>query len=87
MTITNTIIRMAIDTAKEIFSQQTADELKILQEHFGKAYDESKIVAEITAKLILRIGKIQTAFDVRHMSPVDDLVVAAEDVYAERFGV
>ena len=86
MTINYTLMKTAIDTAKEILSQQTADDLRLLTDHFGKAYDESKIVAEIAVKLILRIGKIPTSTDIRQLTPVDGLVFQAETLYSERFG-
>ncbi len=86
MTINYTLMQAAIDTAKDIFSQQTLDELQIMQEHFGKAFDESKIVAEIAVKLILRLGHIKTSMDIRQITPVDGLVHLAEEAYTARYG-
>lgn len=86
MTINYTLIQAAITTAKEIFSQQTTDDLNIMKNHFGKAFDESRIIAEIAVKLILRLGKIQTTTDLRQVSPVDALVFDAEERYRARFG-
>lgn len=86
MLINSTLLTTAINTAQEIFSQQTADDLDILKTHFGKAYDESKLIAEIAVKLILRIGKVAMVTDARQLSPVDALVFDAEQLYQQRFG-
>lgn len=86
MTINNTLLQTAISTATEIFSAQTANDLQIIKDHLGSAYDESKIVAEIAVKLILRIGNVAFFTDGRALSPVDALVFDAEQTYRERYG-
>lgn len=86
MLINNTLLTTALDLAQEIFSSQTTDELQELQDHFGKAYHEGKIMAEIAVKLILRIGGIPMQAS-RDLSPVTPLVFDAEKLYRERYGV
>ncbi len=82
--IDNRTLHAAITAAQEIFSQQTADDLHVITEHLGKAYNESTIVAEIAVKLILRVAKIRTEGDARLISPVDALVFDAEELFTSR---
>lgn len=86
MPINNTLLTTAINVANEIFSQQTAEEVAVIKDHFGKAFNESKIIAEIAVKIVLRLGKVKHSQDMRSLSPVDDLVLRAYDAYKERFG-
>lgn len=86
MQINNTLLTTAITIAKEIFSQQTAEDLTVMKNHFGKAFDESKIVAEIAVKIILRLGNVKHSQDIRALSPVDGLVSQAYETYTQRFG-
>lgn len=86
MQINNSLLTSAINVAQELFSQQTIEDLEIIKAHFGQAFNESKIIAEIAVKLILRLGKVTYTQDMRTLSPVDDLVMQAYDTYSERFG-
>lgn len=65
-----------VHVAKEVFDEQTGEELAAIKNHFGKAYDEAKIIAEIAVKMALRIAGIGEE-DTRSISPVDDLVSRA----------
>jgi hypothetical protein len=88
MIINTTMLTTAINVATEIYRLQTAPELETLKWHQGKAFDESKIVAEIAVKMILRLGNIKTAVDdLRVFSPIDVLVIQAVQTYRERYGV
>lgn len=84
--INSTLIQTAIAMAQEIFSQQTAEELQNMKAHFGKAYDEGKILAEIAVKLVLRVGGVDMQAS-RDLSPITALVFDAEHAYRERYGV
>lgn len=86
MQINNTVLTTAINVANEIFSQQTAEDVAVIKDHFGKAFNESKVIAEIAVKIILRLGNVKYSQDMRSLSPVDDLAFRAYDVYTERFG-
>jgi len=86
MQINNTLLTTAINVANEIFSHQTAEELAVIKEHFGKAFHDSKVIAEIAVKIILRLGNVKYSQDMRSLTPVDDLAFRAYDVYKERFG-
>jgi hypothetical protein len=84
--INTTLINSALDVAQEVFSKQTGDELQELKDHFGRAYNEGKIMAEIAVKLILRIGGIKMQVS-RDITPITPLVFDAEKLYRERYGV
>jgi hypothetical protein len=84
MNLTPTMLTTALDVAQEIFNQQTGDELQKLKDHFGKAYNEGKIMAEIAVKLILRIGGVPMQAS-RDFSPLTPLVFDAEKTYRERY--
>lgn len=86
MTINYTMIKTAVKVAGEIFCNQTAEDLQTLREHFGKAYNEVNIIAEIAVKLVLRIGNVPTVNETRELSPVDVMVIEAQKEYAARFG-
>jgi hypothetical protein len=86
MRLNQTIITTAIAVAQELFSHQTAEDVQRLKDHFGHAYNEAKIVAEIAVKLALRIGKLPLDTDLRSLSPIDPLVQQAESVYRQRCG-
>jgi hypothetical protein len=86
MKINQALITSAIAVAHEVFSQQTAADVQRLKDHFGQAYNETKLVAEIAVKLALRLGKIPVEGDLRAISPVIQLEQEAECLYLERFG-
>lgn len=86
MTINTNTISTAIRVAKEIFSQQTADELTTLKDHFGAAYNEVDAIAMIVGNLVLRIAGVERTIDARTISPLDVLSEHAARVYTERFG-
>ena len=62
-----------VNVAKSVFDEQTGEELGKIKDHFGKAYNEAKIIAEIATKMVLRIANLPEE-DMRSISPVDDLV-------------
>lgn len=86
MLINATLINSALEIAQEIFSNQSVEEFQKMQEHFGKAFNETKIVAEIAVKLVLRIGGIEMQAN-RDITPITPLVFDAEKLYRERYGV
>lgn len=61
------------EIAKEIFSEQTGEELAAMKDNFGKAYNEEKIVAEIAAGMFKRISGLDEDSS-RCLSPMDRLV-------------
>lgn len=67
-----------VNVAKAVFDQQTGEELERMKDHFGKAYDEAKIVAIIAVKMVARIaGLREEPADTRSISPVDVLTTRA----------
>ena len=87
MIINQTLIHTAIDLAKELFSQQTREDLAAIVAHAGDAYDEGKLIAEIAVKLVLRLGRVSTDPVLsRSASPVDELVAKIYTAYLDRYG-
>ena len=60
--------------ANQVFSQQTADELKTMQTHFGTAYSAGQAIAAIAVGMVARIAGLEPTDDTRTFSPVDALV-------------
>lgn len=85
MKINMELIKKAVSVANEVFCESTANELQAMREHYGKAYNELNLIAEIAVKMILRIGGIELVSEGRMLSPADALVMKAEKVYAERY--
>ena len=48
-----------VNIAKAVFDQQTGEELADIKAHFGKAYDETKIVAMVAVKMLARIAGLK----------------------------
>lgn len=87
MTINTQLITTAIAVVQELFTDPTGADIKNLREHFGAAYNEGKIMAEIAVKLVLRLASITTSADMRALSPVDVLVTHAEDRYRSQYAI
>jgi hypothetical protein len=66
-----------VNVARAVFAQQTGEELQQIKNHFGKAYDEAKIVALIAVKMVARIAGLKQDPSTRSLSPVDDLTTRA----------
>lgn len=52
-------LEYCVNVAKAVFDQQTGEELADLKAHFGKAYDEAKLVAMIAVKMLARIAGLR----------------------------
>jgi hypothetical protein len=66
-----------VNIAKEVFSEQTVEEVQQLQEHFDKAYDEAKVVAMIAVTMVARIAHLSQDSHLnttRALDPLDLLV-------------
>jgi len=85
MKLTGDLITSAIRAANDIFSQQTVDDLAIIKQHCGAAYNEAAIVAEIAVKLVLRVAGLKVSQDARAVSPIDALVYDALERYEARY--
>ncbi len=72
------MITTAIAVANEIFSEQTVEELDTLKAHFGQAYNEMNLIAELAVKLILRIGGVSVTGS-RKITPITNLLGRAEE--------
>lgn len=58
-----------VSVAKQVFDEQTGEELAQIKEHFGAAFDEAKLVAEIAVKMFARItGLVMPATTTRALS-------------------
>jgi hypothetical protein len=74
MKLNSNSIHATITLVKALLSQETSAEVQALHAHFGAAYDEIEVVAEIVVKLLLRLGRVTLETDARSLTPVDVLV-------------
>ena len=62
------------NVAKKVFDEQTEEELQRLKDHFGAAFDEAKIVAQIATSMVIRVLGVEQDAETRAASPIDTLV-------------
>ena len=64
-----------VNVAKAIFDRQTGEELEEIKTYFGAAYNEAKIVALVSVKMLARIAGLREEPDTsRGVNVVDRLV-------------
>lgn len=84
MTLNSTTITNILKITKEIFSQQTAEDMQRLKEHFGEAYNRVDIMVSLAVEIGLRLYSAGD-FSTRAITPLSLMSKEGERLYRERF--
>ncbi len=74
--MTRTIsMQRIVDVAAKIFDEQSFDDIRKMQVHFGEAFTQAKIIASIAVGMVARVADLQDDSTARSLpSELDRLI-------------